>query len=105
MTAGRVGGDILHCRWRLSWPDSSVCFWEASWEAALVAHGDTRLFPDTYIESYCGDACTCQLHVKVLIQYLMSDWSRIRSGHHSALSHPSIIDADPFFSLPQFYLP
>lgn len=35
-----VGGDF-------SQPDSSVCFLEASWEAALAAQMNTRWFPDT----------------------------------------------------------
>lgn len=36
-----VGGDF-------SCPDSSVCFLEASWEAALVAQMNTQWFPDTH---------------------------------------------------------
>lgn len=41
----------------------------------------------------------CQLAVKLLIQYLMSNQSLIRSRHHPSLSHPSILDIDVY--LPQ----
>lgn len=41
----------------------------------------------------------CQLAVKLLIQYLMSNRSLIRSRHHPSLSHPSILDIDVY--LPQ----
>lgn len=57
--AGRLGGDILHCRWRLSWPDSSACFSKALWDSASVAHGDIQLFPDTLTwDHFCGHART-----------------------------------------------
>lgn len=42
---------------------------------------------------------------QVLTPCLMSDRTLIRSRHHPSQSPPSIIDADPFFSLPHFRSP
>lgn len=109
--AGRVGGDTLHCRWRLLLslialgghgysPGLAV---KASREAATVRwHMGTlcfKIFPSTlnHITAMPADVKPA---IKVLIPCLMSDWTLIRSRHHHSLSPPSIIDADPFFSLP-----
>lgn len=63
MTAGGLGGDILHGGRRLRRPDSSACFWDS----------DTWSFPRSLSARRCV--------VTLLIQHLMSEQRLIRSRH------------------------
>lgn len=97
----RVGGGTLHCRWRLTRPDSSVCYFEASWEAVLVAHGD--IFADNHITAVPA-------HVSWLssAHALCNVWPDLNQKQTSSLSASSIhhrcrsILFSPTFDLPQY---
>lgn len=99
--AGRVGGGTLHCRWRLTRPDSSVCYFEASWEAVSVAHGD--IFADNHITAVPA-------HVSWLssAHALFNVWPDHNQKQTSSLSVSSIhhrcrsILFSPTFDLPQY---